>query len=62
MITYKDILVNSFAYGYKYYMAHIYFYMSWSWIFADDIGNPTKIREQRESQNVIIAIEKGANR
>ena len=27
MITYKDILVNSFAYGYKYYMAHIYFYM-----------------------------------
>ena len=27
MITYKDILVNSFAYSYKYYMAHIYFYM-----------------------------------
>ena len=29
MITYKDILVNSFAYSYKYYMAHIYFYMPW---------------------------------
>lgn len=40
MITYKDILVNSFAYSYKYYMAHIYFYMPWGgWIFADDIGN-----------------------
>ena len=39
MITYKDILVNSFAYSYKYYMAHIYFYIPWGWIFADDIGN-----------------------
>ena len=50
MITYKGVLVNSFAYSYKYYMAHIYFYIPWGLDFCGRYRKSSRRVKQNKQQ------------